>query len=73
VIIVRKAMTDKECNNVVDIESEMLYYDVSRDEVTTLSLITYISGWRLMLLSRVAVSGDVVDFKFVSQPTSSIH
>lgn len=66
-------MTDKECNNVVDIESEMLYYDVSRDEVTTLSLITYISGWRLMLLSRVAVSGDVVDFKFVSQPTSSIH
>lgn len=66
-------MTDKECNNIVDIESEMLYYDVSRDEVTTLSLITYISGWRLMLLSRVAVSGDVVDFKFVSQPTSSIH
>ena len=60
-------------DNIVDVESEMLYYDVQGDVVTMFSIITYLSGWKLGLISRVAVSGEVLDFKFITQGNTTIH
>lgn len=60
-------------NEIIDIDSEMLYYDSSTDVVTVISIITYASGWRLGLISRVSVSGEVVDYKFITQGNSTIH
>lgn len=62
-----------EYDQIIDTDSEMLYYDPSTDVVTAISIITYASGWRLGLISRVSVSGEVLDFKFITQGNTTIH